>query len=67
MPTDLYEAACYEIIFKRDELTIHQMLRAVSSATLAMVPLKLPILDPNTFSLRLNLMSIYGDVGSLIL
>ena len=67
MPTDLYMATSYEIIFKRDELTVHQILRAVSRATLGMIPLELPILDPSDFSLRLHLMSTDGGIRSLVL
>jgi hypothetical protein len=67
MSTDLNKATCYEIIFKRNELTVHHVLRAVSPATLALIPLKLPILDPNYFGLRLYFMSTYGDIRSLVL
>lgn len=67
MATDLYEATSYEIIFKCDELTVHHVLRAVSPATLALIPLKLPILDPSDFSLRLYLMPNDGDIRSLVL
>jgi hypothetical protein len=67
MPADLNKATSYEIIFKRDELTVHQVFRAVSPATLAMVPLKLPILDPSDYSLRLYLMSTDGGIRSLVL